>query len=145
MYQQILVPVDLAHKDTARHTAAVAKSMAETGKSNLTILNVVPELPGYVAVQMPDGLVKRVRTDAEDELKQLAQDLGLDKDCSLQIRIGRPHNEILELADEIGADLIVITSHQPGIEDYLLGSVAAKVVRHAKCSVLVERQRQQKG
>ncbi len=139
MYKQILVPVDLAHKDTAQHTAAVAKAMAETGKSNLTILNVVPELPGYVAVQMPEGLIKRVRTDAAKDLKQLAEELGLDDRCKLEIRVGRPHNEILQLAEDIGADLIVITSHQPGIEDYLLGSVAARVVRHAHCSVLVER------
>ena len=37
------------------------------------------------------------------------------------------------------ADVIVIASHDPGLADYLLGSVAARVVRHAHCSVLVVR------
>ena len=38
-----------------------------------------------------------------------------------------------------GAAMIVIASHDPGLADYLLGSVAARVVRHAHCSVLVTR------
>ena len=37
------------------------------------------------------------------------------------------------------ADLIIIASHKPGFQDYFLGSTAAKVVRHAPCSVLVVR------
>jgi nucleotide-binding universal stress UspA family protein len=43
------------------------------------------------------------------------------------------------VAEEKGADLIIIASHRPGLKDYFLGSTAAKVVRHAKCSVLVIR------
>jgi nucleotide-binding universal stress UspA family protein len=46
---------------------------------------------------------------------------------------------ILETAKEIGADLIVIASHRPGLQDYFLGSTAARVVRHAECAVLVDR------
>ena len=38
-----------------------------------------------------------------------------------------------------GVDLIIVASHRPGLQDYFLGSTAAKVVRHAKCSVLVIR------
>ena len=47
--------------------------------------------------------------------------------------------KILETAEDEGADLIIIASHQPGIQDYFLGSTAARVVRHAQCSVLVTR------
>jgi len=36
-------------------------------------------------------------------------------------------------------DLIIVGSHKPGLQDYLLGSTAARVVRHAMCSVLVGR------
>jgi len=43
------------------------------------------------------------------------------------------------VAQEKGVDLIIIASHRPGLQDYFLGSTAAKVVRHAKCSVLVIR------
>ncbi len=53
--------------------------------------------------------------------------------------IGRPHHKILETVSQEGVDLIVIASHQPEFSDYLLGSVAAKVVRRAPCSVHVIR------
>ena len=40
---------------------------------------------------------------------------------------------------EASADAIVIASHRPDLSDYLLGSTAARVVRHAQCTVLVLR------
>ena len=46
---------------------------------------------------------------------------------------------ILDLAEKIGADLIVMASHRPELKDYLLGPNAARVVRHAECSVMVVR------
>jgi nucleotide-binding universal stress UspA family protein len=55
-------------------------------------------------------------------------------------RIGRPAEEILRLAGEVGADLIFIGSHgMTGVERMLLGSVSQHVVREAKCPVLVAR------
>ena len=54
-------------------------------------------------------------------------------------RHGSVYKEILEVADSIGADLIVLTSHRPARSDYLLGPNAARVVRHAKQSVFVVR------
>ena len=140
MYSKILVPVDLAHPESARHTAKVAKSLAETGKSELVLLNVVPELPGFVAAELPAEHAATVKARAEEELASLASEIGIGTNGSTTVRSGRPHNEILQFAEEVGADLIVIGSHQPGLQDYLLGSVAGKVVRHAQCSVFVDRQ-----
>ena len=47
--------------------------------------------------------------------------------------------EILGVAEEAEADLVVVGSHRPAMKDYLLGTNAARVVRHARCSVLVAR------
>jgi len=52
-----------------------------------------------------------------------------------------PSSEILRVAEEAGADLIVVGSHRPAMKDYLLGTNASRVVRHARCSVLVARER----
>ena len=46
---------------------------------------------------------------------------------------------MINVAKEIKADLIVMASHRPELRDYLLGPNAARVVRHADCSVLVVR------
>ena len=55
------------------------------------------------------------------------------------VRMGSVYNEVLGEADRISADLIVVGSHRPTMATYLLGSNAATIVRHARCSVLVVR------
>ncbi len=57
----------------------------------------------------------------------------------VEVRVGHPYKTILEVAEEKEADLIIVASHQPDLQNYLIGSTAAKVVRHATCSVLVVR------
>lgn len=55
-------------------------------------------------------------------------------------RIGRPADEILDLAREVGADLVFVGSHSlTGLERLVLGSVSARVVREAHCPVMVVR------
>jgi nucleotide-binding universal stress UspA family protein len=57
-------------------------------------------------------------------------------------RIGKPAEEILLLAQEVGADLIFIGSHgKTGVERMLLGSVSERVVREAKCPVMIAREK----
>ena len=53
------------------------------------------------------------------------------------MRQGGIYQEMLEEADAIKADLIVMSSHRPAMRTYFLGSNAGHVVRYAKCSVLV--------
>ena len=53
---------------------------------------------------------------------------------------GIADEEILRLDGEVGVDLIVMGSHRPYMEDYLLGPNAAHVVSHANCSVLMVRE-----
>ena len=60
-------------------------------------------------------------------------------------RIGKPADQILHLARELGADLIVIGSHGlTGIERLVLGSVSERVMREAHCAVLVARSKSYK-
>ena len=55
------------------------------------------------------------------------------------VAVGKVYAEILAAATEINADLIVLASHNPEISDFLIGSNAAKVARHADRSVLIVR------
>ena len=61
----------------------------------------------------------------------------------VHVRIAaNPANEILAVAREVGADLIVIGSHgHKGLERAVLGSVSEKVVREAECAVVIARQK----
>jgi nucleotide-binding universal stress UspA family protein len=58
----------------------------------------------------------------------------------LHTRIGKPAEEILTLAHEVGADLIYVGSHSKlGLERLVLGSVSERIVREARCAVIVAR------
>ena len=59
----------------------------------------------------------------------------------VHVAVGHPESEILRIAEEIGADLVVVGSRGLGpLGRVLMGSVSESVVRHAHCSVLVVRQ-----
>ena len=139
MYNKVLVPVDLSHIEKGSEMIERAKYLADTSKSKLTLLNVIPEIPPYVATEIPSGLHEKVVEGAASDLKELIRKHDLPSSTNVVVASGNPASIILAHADKEASDLIMIASHQPGLRDYLLGSVAGKVVRHARCSVLVIR------
>ena len=139
MIKTILVPIDVAQKEAADAALNLAQAVAKLAGSKLVLLNVIEQVPGYVAAQLPAGFHEKALSDAADSLKEVAKRHQIGDTAEVVIREGHPSTEILEYASEIGADMIVIASHDPGLADYFLGSVAARVVRHAHCSVLVAR------
>jgi nucleotide-binding universal stress UspA family protein len=84
---------------------------------------------------LPKGLLQQNLVQARADLKALADEAGADS----EVLSGHAPLRILEYAKTIAADLIVLGSHRPGLQDYFLGSTAARVVRHAECAVLVHR------
>lgn len=140
MFKTILVPVDLAHIADGSTMIEQAKRTAEQNEGKLVLLNVVPVMPPYVAEGLPSGLHEQVLSHVRSELEQLAKKYDLAASTSIRVSHGSPAQEILKAATDCKADLIAIASHRPGWSDFVLGSVAGSVVRHARCSVLVLRQ-----
>jgi nucleotide-binding universal stress UspA family protein len=105
------------------------------------LLNVLPITPVMLAEYVPADFDTQQRQSAEEALTIVARESGIAPGCiSAVIRQGGIYHEILEEAEAIHADLIVMTSHRPAMRTYFLGSNAGHVVRYAKCSVLVVRQ-----
>lgn len=68
------------------------------------------------------------------------RETAADVQFFVHARLGKPANQILGVASEVGADLIFIGSHgKTGVERMLLGSVSEQVVREACCPVFVTR------
>ncbi len=136
MFKTILVPIDTGHASKSNNVIDIA---AANGYENarIILLNVVEDIPKWVAVELPDGFKKESLESAQKEMNDIAN--ASEIKTEVDIRFGHPYQTILQVAKEKEAELIVIASHQPGLQDYLLGSTAAKVVRHAGCSVLVVR------
>jgi len=136
MFNTILVPIDMAHIAEGKANIDIAAQHASTG-AKIILLNVVEEIPTWAAAELPANLVGDSMKRAQSELKAIANATGMMMD--VVIRSGHSYKTILEVAKESRAELIIIASHRPGLQDYFLGSTAAKVVRHATCSVLVMR------
>ena len=136
MYSTILVPIDMAHVAEGKANIDLAAQHAAAG-AKIILLNVVEDIPNWAAIELPAGLIDQSMESAQNELKAIATAAGLKME--VEVRTGHSYNTILEVAKEKNADMIIIASHRPGLQDYFLGSTAAKVVRHATCSVLVVR------
>jgi universal stress protein F len=136
MYNTILVPIDIAHLDKGKAMIDVAIAHASKG-AQIIILNVVEEIPTWAAAEIPEGIIDKSRQTSVDEMNAIAKESGIEMD--VEVRMGHSYKTILDVAKEKSADMIIVASHRPGLQDYFLGSTAAKVVRHAKCSVLVVR------
>jgi len=135
MYNTILVPTDLAHEDLTIQSLKKAQKLSDNGR--IVLLHVLDAIPAYALAEVPILIVEQQVPNTKQKLKELVEKSGVKAD--VETLKGSAHNNIIDEAKKIGADLILINSHQPGLQDYLLGSTAAKVVRHASCSVLVDR------
>lgn len=136
MYSTVIVPIDLSQEEKGRAIVERAVKLGGSG-ARIVLVNVLEELPGYIAVELPAGLIEQSREEALAKLKAIAADAGIAAETV--VRVGHPANQILDIAEEKKADLVIIASHRPGLQDYFIGSTAGRVVRHATCSVLVVR------
>lgn len=137
MYGRIIVAVDLEQIEQGRALLARAASFLDAG-GEIRLLHVLEEVPGYIAAELPSDISERRRAEAAVELRAMI-DPNEDVRIIHEVRHGPASGQILQAAEDSGAELIMIASHKPGLRDYFIGSTAARVIRHAKCSVLVER------
>lgn len=114
----------------------------------LHILAVLDEKIGLGLVHKKRKLTIEDVSDIQDtltrEIRSRLTDADPDGDVHffVHVRLGKPVDEILRLAGEVGAYMILVGSHgHTGLERMLLGSVSESVVRSAKCPVLVVRER----
>lgn len=136
MYAKILVPVDLSNADKAERMVRKAEALLDQG-GQIVLMNVVEDLPNYLAIDVPMDIIENAIRDAKSQLAVLKEKSA--RISSTEIRSGAAAREILAVAEEAGADLIIIASHTPDFTNYFIGATADRVVRHAKCSVLVDR------
>jgi universal stress protein F len=136
VFSNILIPVDLGDIARAKdNLKRAAELIEENGK--ITLINVVEEIPTYVEFDLPENYAAQHVITAQDRLKNMVKTEKIKAD--FDILRGQPGSAIIDFAEQNGVDLIIMASHKPELMDYLIGSTAARVVRHAKCSVMVIR------
>jgi nucleotide-binding universal stress UspA family protein len=142
MFKTILVPVDLNHEDSWREALPVAVELARGWGAVLHVTAVVPDF-GAAMVQgyFPPDFEKQTLERAEAALEKLVEEhVPEDVSHAVHLEHGSIRVHILDRAQRTGADLIVMAAHPPDqIREFLIGSHADWIVRHAPISVLVLR------
>lgn len=142
-YRRIVCAIDFS--EHSRHALRVALSVAQRGGSSVTLVHVVEvEDDPEVAVngETPLAALRRGRVEtARAALRTLAAEhASPGRSIDELVRIGKAHGEILAVAAETGADLVVMGVRGRGAVDLtLFGSTTNQVVRRAPCAVLTVR------
>jgi len=139
MHNKILFPVDMEHTVESQKALQIAIEEARRSKAELIVMTVAPGFGTPMVASFFDDLaVKKALKEIARHLKQYVSENIPDDVVTRAIVVeGNPAELILKQAQSDDIDLIVIASHNSQIENLLLGSCAAKVVRHSKCSVTV--------
>ena len=144
MFKHILCPTDL--KERAFIALKKAVQIAHQFNSKITILNVHPEFMGQQEREMLrvsfDGLkekYRRVALESREEMKaEISKLHAEDIQVDYELREGKPEAVIVETAEKLGIDLIVIcTDGRDNIMDFVTGTITEHVINHASCPVLV--------
>jgi nucleotide-binding universal stress UspA family protein len=165
LYTHILIPTDFS--PAANHALGIAFEEAAQHQTELTMLHIMqhhaatevyyikgaPEnqfgFESEIGGTLPSPQIahpEMIRRDHNEEALAQLRDLVPDsftRPWHVQVAIGDPADAIVRIAQEIGADLIVMGTHgRTGLQHVFLGSVAEKVVRHSPCPVLTVRDRE---
>jgi len=141
--KKILVPTDFSEQ--ASNALEVAYHIAKKSGAELILIHVVEDTTvtsihytGEMDLpNMEDKLfVVRMVEKSKNDLAEI-QNKYSDINIRTQLRIGSPYHNIKDYVNEEGVDFIVMgTKGSSGLEEFLIGSNAEKVVRHAECPVL---------
>ena len=142
--KQILVPIDFS--DCSAKALQYAVALAQQHAAVVTLLYVVQTVPAYGEYGAIESVAAEaeMRTAGQERLTGIIRD-GIKGKIAADgaVRSGSPSHEIVELARNLPADLIVVSTHgHTGLKHVLLGSVTEHVVRNAPCPVLVVREQE---
>jgi nucleotide-binding universal stress UspA family protein len=135
--KHILLPTDFA--DASASALELGVQLARTFDAKLTLLHVweLPVYP-YMDFMLNSAVISDIEDAAANGLARALEELQKTMPAAhSKLKTGVPWQGILEAAQEVGADLIVMGTHgRHGLSRLTLGSVAEKVVRLSKVPVL---------
>jgi nucleotide-binding universal stress UspA family protein len=141
MFRTILLTLDLAHDDSWRKALPVALDAARVWNAKLHLLTVVPEVAVPALMQAgPLDYQARLVPETRQALEQFVRaQVPAEVQTQQIVAYGSIYREILRVAGELPADLVVMAAHRPQAGDFLIGSNAERVSRRAPCTVMLVR------
>jgi len=142
-FKKVLIAID--NEQVAVRAAETGVSLAQALGAEVAFIHVVDASLAYPSDTGPPAseLIAVAELDAKRLLTAIRQRLSPQSPVLEFIPVGRPSEEIVKVAREWSADLLVIGSHgRGGMQRALLGSVAETVMRHAPCPLVVVRSKE---
>ncbi|WP_454854571.1 universal stress protein [Rhizobium binxianense] len=135
MFKTIVCAIGLGSRERAEHLLRTSQALLATD-GNLHVVHIVERFPSF-AVQAPNEWTIGVIRDAEQKLSTLCKQLSIT--AIVHVRTGRAAETVLEIAEEVSADLIVMADHRSDILDHVFGSTVDRIAHHARCSIHIDR------
>jgi nucleotide-binding universal stress UspA family protein len=138
-YTKILCALNF--DDHLNTTFLLAAALAKENNATLYLLHVASVPLGVLDVPLPFVANPKWEREARQRLEDLVRQYGqTNPHFEIIVKSGLPDVDIVDQANQLGVDLIVVGTHgRHGVSHLLLGSVAEQVIRYAKCPVLVMR------
>ncbi len=134
MYKKILVALSLDHGYGLGAIELARKLRADGGE--IIAVHVFEPVHSSVSLYVPKDHMEKVRETSKEDI---AKRVGANNDVEAVVLTGHAGRAITHYAKEVGVDCIIAGSHKPGLQDYFLGSTAARIMRYAPCSVHILR------
>jgi nucleotide-binding universal stress UspA family protein len=137
---RILVPIDFS--EHSQKALRYALAFAQQFDAEVTLVHIVEQMVYPGDWMYPPLAVTDFATEKREEMIARLQALDAGSGVKTQhiVRLGRAWQEIIEVADEMKCNMLILATHgYTGLKHVLLGSVAEKVIRHAPCPVLTVR------
>ncbi|AUV83154.1 universal stress protein [Salinigranum rubrum] len=137
-YDEVLIPTD--GSESAERAARYGQVLAEAYGASVYVLSVVDErdFDGVVGGDEADAGKTAAERTAQDAVERVAA--LFEGNVTTRVTVGIPSEEILAYVSEAAIDLVAMGTHgRTGVERFLIGSVAERVVRHAEIPVLTVR------
>lgn len=139
--KHVLCAIDLSDEADAKKILQEAEKVAGLYGAALSVVTVVPDYgTSWVGSFFKEGTLKLATEAAMAALHKLTSET-VAKDTRVKhiVEVGTTYEEILEAAELVEADLVVVGAHRPDLASRIVGPNASRVVRFAKASVLVVR------
>jgi len=140
MYNTVLIPMDLEHEDMFPKAVALAQQLIGDENGEIHAVYVDQNLVHHGNFSLSEDAVKQALGDMKRQVKDLFKKYvpeHLRGKC--RVKSGVVYDTVLEEADKVKPEVIIVAAGRPGFSSYLLGSNAEKILRHANCSVFVIR------
>ena len=135
---KVLLPIDINQLDAKPTFLDRAIAYIKAFDGQFVIMTVMADYSSYfVSPLLPENFIEKAKAKALESLETFTQhQIPAELVGGLSVRHGSVHTEIVAVAEEENVDLIFLGADRPEPVDYLLGTIAGRVIRQAPCDVM---------